>query len=137
MDLTSKYGTDLALEEDGEWVDYGDGVKVKVARWGNQSFMKRMEALQKPHRYMIDRGSLPPETDKKIVDTLIAEAIIIDWEGVELDGKKLPHTIDNALTVLAREDLKDFRRDIVTAAQAVETYRVKELEESVKNSPSA
>lgn len=136
MNLIQKYGTDVSLEEEGVWVDYGDGVEVKIARWGNSTFRRVYARLTRPYKEQMRRESLAPEIDKRIMDQVIAESIVLDWKGVDLGHGEIPHNQAAALEVMARKDLKDFRADIVTASQAAETFRIEEIEEDSKNLPT-
>jgi len=62
----------------------------------------------------------------------MARAILLDWEGVEEDGKSLPYSVKNAERLLL--ELKDFRDFIHGISTTMEIYKMQEEEETEKNS---
>jgi hypothetical protein len=131
MDLAKHYRTDATAEKEGQWVDWGEGTKFKIARLGNAQYQARFQALIKPHRHLRDRGILPEDIQVEILCKCLAETVVIDWEGVDFDGKPLPYSTENALKVLT--ELKDLREDIVTVSGEQSTFRIAEIEDSEKN----
>lgn len=136
-DLLRRFGTNVEAEREGAWNDLGGGIRVKIARWSNQRFIRRFEELIAPHRADIDAGTLDPTVDQQVMARVMADTIVMDWEGIELDGKTVPYSPDQAYELLIREDLKDFRADIQRRAQRVERYRTSTLKADAKNSASA
>jgi len=132
MDLAKHYRTDKSAEENGQWVDWGDGTKFLIARLGNPQYQARFQALIKPHRHLRDRGLLADEIQVEILGKCLAETVLLDWEGVEYDGSPLKYSVENALKMLT--EFKDFREDIVTISGEQATYRAEEIEDSAKNS---
>lgn len=132
----SAFRTDENLEVEGVWVDLGDGGKVKVARLGNPQHRKVSQALGRPHQAQIRAGRLKPEVAEKLGIQATAQAILLDWEGIEDDdGKLIPYSQEKALELLT--ELKDFRDTVLEIAGEMETFRAQEIEESVGNSASA
>lgn len=134
VDLTKKFGVDPELERQGVWCDFGDGMRVKIARWGNPDFQRLLVALQKPYRFQLDTGTLPPDVDRQIMNELIAKTIIRDWEHVELDGTVLECSLAERLRVLTDERIHDFRSQVIRYSQEAEAFRRHELEEEAGNS---
>ena len=137
VDLVKRFGVSLAAERDGVWHDLGSGLRVKLARWGNPRFVRRFEELVAPHRSEIEAGSLDPEVDAAVMAKVMAETIVCDWEGVELDGKPVKWSESTAEEILKREDLRDFRADLQKRAQRVEKYRITSIKADGKNSGPA
>lgn len=135
MDFAKHYRTDETGEAEGVWIDWAEGARLKVARLGNPTYQKRFQALLKPHRHLRDRGLLPEDVQSEILNKCIAETILVDWEGVEYEGKALPYSSDNALKLIS--EFKDFREDILTVAGEQAVYRQTEVDESSKNSPKS
>lgn len=126
-----RYKTDKKLEEEGQWVDFGDGVKVKVARLNSERSLAVRRKLEKPYSKI--RGSIPEDIQEEILTKQVAEAIIIAWEGVsDENGKEIECTYENKVKIL--KDFKDFRFDVVTASVEAETFKAKQNEEVLKNS---
>ena len=132
MDLAKKYKTDEEAEDNGAWIDWGDGAKLKIARVGNNNYQRRAQALMKPHRHARDRGTISEEIQTDIVTKCIAETVLVDWEGIEYDGKPIKYSSKNAEKLL--NELKDFREDVLLVANDLSNFRATEIEDSSKNS---
>lgn len=133
MDLKKRYATDLKLEEDGIPVDFGDGAEVVVARWGNEAFLRELEAAQRPYRQQLERGTMPREKDRQLINRVIARTIIKSWKGFKEGGEDLPSTVETFQRVLDDPAYKDFRQDIIAAAQSADLFRQEALEAAAKN----
>lgn len=126
-----RYKTDKKLEEEGQWVDFGDGVKVKIARLNSERSLAARRKLEKPYSKI--RGSIPEDIQEEILTKQVAEAVIIAWEGVTDEaGKEIECTYENRIKIL--KEFKDFRFDVVTASVEAETFKAKQVEEATKNS---
>lgn len=135
MDIYKQFSTDKELEEEGVWHDIGEGAKVKVARWGNKKFQARMRARTKGRQREIQLKTLPESQSEAILTQCIAEAILVDWEGFEASGKKLPYSVEAAVKVMT--ELKDFRDIVVSLSEDAEVFRVEQAEETEKNLSSS
>ena len=61
----------------------------------------------------------------------MAKCILLDWKGLQEDGKDLPYSYDNAVRILTEyRDLRDYVSDI---ANEIETFKLEEDEEAEKN----
>lgn len=132
--LYARFQTDKVLEENGVWVDFGDGLEVKVARFNSARSKEVRRRLEKPFKGVFRSGQdLPEDKSTDILVKQMAEAIILDWKGVlGPDGKVLEPTLENKIKVLT--DLPDFREVIATAALESATFKTLEDEEAGKNS---
>lgn len=129
--FVDRYKTDKDLEENGQWVDFGDGVLVKVARLNSERSQAVRRKLEKPYSKI--RGSIPEDISEEILTKQVAEAVLLDWKGVtDENGKELECTYENRYKVL--KEYKDFRFDVVTCAVEAETFKNKQVEEATKNS---
>jgi len=134
-DLRKLYGTDTNKETDGIWQDFGDGIEMKVARIGNPKYQKLFQKLSKPHRKAIRRGTLKEDVAEKLMIECTAETILLDWRGIELDGKALPYSKDNAIMILTEfKDLKEYVNDFANEMEAYMQEDAEEAEENLKNS---
>lgn len=133
MSFLSKYKTSEELEVNGVWVDFGDGVCVKIARFSNPHSKEVRSRLERPHAQALRRGSLPDSVSEYILLKQMAEAIIVDWKGVtDENGAELECTYDNKLSVLKK--FKDFRDDVAFAAMERDTFKSADVEDAGKNS---
>ena len=125
----SNFATDLDLEENGVWVDIGDGARLKLARVGNPAYTKLQRELAKPYRQQLRRNAMPAEKLLDIQLQLLSKTVLIDWEGLEDDkGKPIKPSVEHAYDLL--KGLKDFRRLVEELADEQATFALIETEEA-------
>ena len=129
--LKELFGTDKVKEKEGVWQDMGDGLKMRIARIGNPKYQKRFEALSKPHRRALRRGTLSNEIAEKLLVQCIAETIVLDWEGVEENGKETPFSVENAVRILL--EYPELRKYVEDIANEMEGYKAEDDEEAIDN----
>lgn len=128
--FVDRYKTDKNLEENGQWVDLGEGVEIKIARLNSERSQAVRRRLEKPYSKM--RGEIPAQIQEDILTKQVAEAVLLDWKGVELEvGKPLDPTLENKIKVLT--EFKDFRQDVVFVSMEAETFKTAKAEEATKN----
>nr|BDD45286.1 hypothetical protein 8 [bacterium] len=135
-DLRSKFGTNTDLENEGVWMDLGSGIKVKIARIKNPKFRKMYERLTRPHERQIRQGTLDSDIMEKIVCQCLAKTVLLDWDGIELDGKKFPYSPENSLKLMQDDGLSDFRDQIADLAGSADIFREEDLQDAEKNLPA-
>lgn len=96
--------TDDVLEKEGAWIEWpmGDGIKVKLTRRTTPVVSKHLEILLKKNRKALRND----DAQKEVMTKFLSKYVIVDWEGIEDDGKDLPYSVDNAAAVL--EEVDDF-----------------------------
>lgn len=135
--FSERYATDTKIEEDGQWVDFGEGVKVKVRRLNSKFSRDVRRKLEKPYTAMYKGRDMPDSLQEELMIKQLAQGIVVDWEGVEDPDtdKPLPFSSDNAMKVFVA--YKDFRDDIVTASMERATFQREEQKAAEGNSKSA
>lgn len=128
MDLKKDFSTNKDLEEQGAWVDIGDGGKLKIARAGNKKAIAHLRLVSKPHLAQITYGKLSDEVSTQLAVEVIAEAILLDWEGITDGGKPLPYSKENAIRMLL--EYPDFRDLVSKIADERKTFQ-KEIDEAI------
>jgi len=128
----SRFATDLGLEEDGVWMDIGDGASLKVARVGNPRYRKRIAQLTKPYKRQIRSDTLPEDLSDELVLKAFSETILLDWKGIEDDkGKAIKYSQEAAYKLLS--GLRDFRSLVAEIAMEQEAFRAEEAEAEGKS----
>lgn len=132
INLAAIYETDKDLELKGVWEELVLGedaegaeikLRVKIARYNNHRFQDRMRALTKPLKFQIDNDNLRSAEADKLVDQVMADTILLDWEGeIQLpDGSIVSYSRENALR--AFQLLPDFRDDVQARAKSRDLFR--------------
>lgn len=127
----NKAFTDPEIEKEGVWIDYRGGSKIKVARIGNPNFSRVNAAKMKPHRKKQRAGTLDEETETRLLCEVIAETVLLGWEGFTDGDKQFKYSKQNAIDLLTKHI--DFRNEVVEFATTEEIFHREEVEDSEKN----
>lgn len=133
-----KFATNKTAEQEGITLDYGDGMKIKVARAGgsNTKYEKLVQSRLKKYERQRQLDLLEIDTLRPILREVYAEAVVLGWEGVtDRDGNHLPFTKENAVKLFT--DLPDLFEDIVVQAQKAALFRENILASEAGNSATS
>jgi hypothetical protein len=134
--FSERYATNTQIEEDGQWVDFGEGIKVRVRRLNSKFSRDVRRKLEKPYTAMYRGREMPESLQEELMVKQLAQAIVVDWEGVEDEsGKTMPFSMDNAVKIFTV--YRDFRDDVVTASMERATFQTEEQKAAEGNSKSA
>jgi hypothetical protein len=140
-----RYSTDRKLEEEGVWVDYGDGLKVQVRRLNSKHSRETRRKLEKPYTAQFRNRDMPESLQEELLNKQVSQSVVVNWEGVEdpsapepKEGeqpKMLPYSQENVLRMVT--EFPDFRDDILTASMSQATFQKEQRKEAEKNSKSS
>lgn len=107
--LHDKFATSINREKEGNWFEVKEGVKFLLRRMGSANTAKMRAAhaqYYKPHarRLEVD-DDFPAEKQQEIMTNIFIDVCLVDWAGVELDGKVVPCNKENARILF--KDLPD------------------------------
>lgn len=132
--LNKLFGTNQVAEIAGIWIDYAEGVSMKIARTGgaNTEYARYLANLLKPHKFQLDRGTLPEDKSKEILIDVFANCALKDWKGVtDSKGKPIEFSVENAKKVLA--EYPELFNDLQAQANDYRRFAQEVLEETAKN----
>lgn len=112
------------MEEDGIWFEVADGVKFKVRRFGGENSPSVKAAFAKhykPFAALIQNGSMPHKKERKIMAKIFVESCLLDWDGVEIDGKATPFSKEVAEEFML--SLPDLMETLIQHANDSQNYR--------------
>lgn len=134
MDLT-RFKADPQLEDEGVWtsIDAGTGARIKIARIGNRRYREAMTKRLKPYRRALRNGTLDERVTEQITAEVLAETVLLDWQGLTDGGTPLAYSAEAARTLLCDTRFKDFRDLVVEMASDLELYRQQDLKDAEKN----
>lgn len=97
----SRFKEDKSALEDGRWFEFGTS-RIKMRSLSSEKSRTYRRDLEKREfsKYRMVKEEIP---DKVLEDTLyrqIVDVIIIDWEGMKLDGQDFPYSKENARLLL-------------------------------------
>lgn len=130
-----RYSTSKDLEEEGVFVDYGDGLKVKLRRLNSVKSRDIRRKLEKPYVKQFRGQDMPDSIQEQLLNNQIAKAIVVDWEGVpnpDSPEEMLPCTEENVMLMITR--FPDFRDDILAASMERATFQKEDQKAAEGNS---
>ena len=130
--LRSLYKTDQTKEEEGVWIDFGNGIKLRIARLGNPKYNAYLRRIGKPHQMSIRNGSASQATVEDLTIRAIAKHVLLGWEGVDEDNELVPYTEEKALEYL--RTMRDFYQQVLELSSDANQFREEELKEEEGNS---
>ena len=131
--FAERYQTDRTLEEEGAWVDLGDGIKIKVARIQSRRARRVLARLYRPYENLRQSGrKIAESVQETITRQWLAEGVLLDWEGVtDAAGKEVTFSAEHALQVF--EAFPDFLDEVAFFSREQETFRAERLEAAKGN----
>lgn len=120
MDFKS-FATDVSKEEQGVWVNLGPSSKILVARMGNRNFVNARKIKMRPYEALERLGKVSEETQEQVLCELVAETVLLGWEGFTENGEPVPYSHENALRVL--QENKEFLAFVIQVSMDVENFR--------------
>ena len=141
MSFHKRFATDTAAAENGTWIDFGDGLKIKARRPSSIHTQAVRKELQEEFAPLIKMGQEIPEKDQERLFTqLLSKSIIVDWQGVTVpdasdDTKEVavPATPEEIYKLLSDPVYADFRTDIVNAVTSRDTFKAAVRKDDAKN----
>lgn len=124
FDIFKAFATDEQKEAGGTWVSIGSGARLLVARTGNRKYAKMLLAEGERNKEVLDLDDdHADQVSNDLMAKVIANTILLGWEGVWYKGLELPYSTANAEMLLK---LKDFRRLVMKHAEDINNFRAQE-----------
>lgn len=121
MDIRKFFGTNERTEAAGTWVDIGHGARIRVARNTNPRYREKLRDVLRPYRGAITANALDDKTSHGLMARAFAGTVLLDWDGIEENGKPLPFTVEDAERLL--RDAPEFFRVVESFAADVGLFR--------------
>lgn len=124
MDIFTSYATDPLKEQNGVWQQVGDA-RFLVARSGNRENVRLLRTLVEKHQQDLDSSdkALAEKVNDDVTIQVLAQTILLGWEGVTYQGQAFPYSRENAAKALQH---RDFRIMIAGLSDSIDAYRMKE-----------
>jgi len=122
--LDKFYKTNQSLEKSGIWIMITDDIGFLVRRFGGANSDKIKVALakyHKPYARQIEKGTLGADKETELMTKAFVESCMIDWKGVEIDGKETEYSVDVAVDFFT--NLPELANEILVQAQTVDNFK--------------
>jgi hypothetical protein len=131
MDVYKRFATDTKKENEGTWIDIGEGARLLVARAGNRKYGRLLESKLTKHQRALDlKDEAAEKLSEQIMIEVLAESVLLGFEGLDFQGETLTYSLESAKKALS---VKDFRGYVSQLAGDIERFRVAQ-EEALGNS---
>lgn len=131
LDLNT-LAVDTDKEEEGVWVEVGEGASLLIAHWGNKAFTAAMRRYVTPKQHRLK--NMPEHEADALMAKVVSETILLDWKGVSIDGAEVPYSRAKAVELLTSRKYRSFRELVEGLAKDDEQFRLAEMEEDMGNS---
>lgn len=125
--------TDISKQNDGTWVDFIMGIRLKIARARNPKYSELMRKLTENMRLDLRENKFNSEEFNVMLAKVRAHTVLLDWENIEEDGKPVPYSPEKALEYFLNPELNDFYVFVVQISESHEAYKKDLVKESEKN----
>lgn len=131
MDVQKQFRTDEKLEIEGAWFDIGDGGRLLIARKGNARYRHRLRGLVRGKERQLRLDTLPEHIADQIMVAVMADTVLLGWDGLDWNGEPLPYSIENATKLLT--ELPDFRNLVDDLSEDMAAFRADRIGAAEKN----
>lgn len=137
MDI-SALTRDSNAVQNGSWVSDIPGMgdlRLKVrGLTSEEAIMARGRKLRALGRHEKQKdGSPSVAAATRVQCEMLAEAVILDWDGLTENGEPLPFTRERAVAMLTNPDMMPFADAVTYAAQIVDSARADDQEHNQGN----
>lgn len=133
MGFHDRYYVNKTAEEEGTWVELGDGIAVKVRRFNSAHAKATRRKLEEPHAALMRSGTVPEDIADDILTKQMSQSLIIDWKGVTTEtGEAIPATPENVEGQLRK--YPEFRNEVAALVLDRQTFKKLIQKEDLKNS---
>ncbi len=125
------FATDEKAEINGSWCPLGEGARLLIAREDNPAYVQFIRTRMS--RYNIT--AITEEEALILSIEAIANAILLDWEGLEDGEGEVVYSIEMAIKWLTK--YKEFKKIVLNFAKNVSNYQLEheaEVKEDIKKS---
>lgn len=129
-----KIKTDSQKEDNGVWIDFEEGIRLKIARARNSAYRELLRQLTEPHRKTIREGDAELELLENLLRQVRAKTILLGWENIEdKDGNSIEYSSEQALAFFKDTELRDFYTFVILESENMENFKKELIEDSEKN----
>ena len=124
--LDHLFKTNSTMEEEGNWFNLSDDIGFRMRRFNdtNPNVRKALATYFKPYARQIEMGTMDPAKEREIMVKLFVNSSMIDWRGVEIDGKATPFSKEVAVKFLL--GLPDLFQSLMAYAQDFKNFQAED-----------
>lgn len=118
---------------EGTWVNYRGGAKLKLAKFMNKEMQDyRVQKSLEHAKLLNDGGEEADKVAEEVTVYCLANFVLKDWEGFSQGEEELTYTPELGVKILSDEQFADFRDDLINLASSRDNYRPEDLKSASK-----
>lgn len=126
--------TSIDKENEGVWVDFAEGIELKIARARNPKYAELLRTLVEPRKVEIRKDKLDLKDFADILLEVRAKTVLLDWKNIEdAEGNSVSYSPEKATEYFKNPELKDFYNFVVAISENADQYKKDLIEEAGKN----
>lgn len=123
---------------EGTWVNYRGGSRLKIAKLNNKDYQdfRARKALE----FSAVLQKADEEADEKAEEITVeglARHVLKDWEGFGSGDEETEYSVEKAIELLSDPQLADFREDVVNLAANQSHFRPEAAAKAVKKAAAS
>jgi len=126
--LDKYFKSDVNLEKTGVWYEISDEIGFLVKRSGGSNKEYSRQTAKAMKKYSTKISHMPEDVVETIVRNLWIENCLVDWKGIEIDGKDQPYDVDVAKKLLSKREYEDLLNTLISHSDKAENYREGSIE---------
>lgn len=129
----NKVKTDISKQNEGTWVEFLMGIRLKIARARNPKYNDMMRKLTENMRLDMREGKFDTKEFNEMLIMVRAHTVLLDWENIDEDDVEIPYSPEKAMEYFSNPELADFYTFVVSISESAEAYKKDLVKESEKN----
>lgn len=130
---------DIAAETEGVDVPFTPvpGITLRIARWQNPRYQKRIDEIAAPFRAAWKAGDVPEGQVAEIMDRAASECLLVGWTGIEEPGENglvaVPYSTQKSYEYMHDPLYAEVRMFVLERSQEAERYRLSARKKALGN----
>lgn len=120
---------------EGVWLDLGEGASIRVRRWSCPKFKSVLETLHADLPGDLSTVTAEKATEiNEIIRREVATHIVTDWKGFTKDGEKFEYSLERSLETIGNPAYEQLHDLVVEFSQKNDNYLSETVDRLEKHS---
>ena len=136
VDIRKEFGRDQDKVNNGAkvFLDSEEGYIV-VRHRSADAVQKAVDRLSQQERMLWDDANIARGRGRHVIAKVLAQGAVVEWGGLEQDGKAFPYTIHACQKTLADPVYDPFLEKVLSIMMDDRLFGLDDFEDDAKNSP--
>lgn len=125
--------TDIEKQNEGTWIEFLMGIRLKIARSRNPRYNEMMRKLTENMRLDMRENKFNTDEFNEMLIQVRAHTVLLGWENIDEDDKPVPYSPEKAMEYFRNPELNDFYTFVVQVSESHEAYKKEIVKDAEKN----